>query len=93
MSASSSRGCPAAKTRLTHATSSCWKVPVIKAHSTRHTAAYLLHAAGVPAVRASAYLGHELRVHLSTYLFAREGDVDSAGVALGQVLANAKTGA
>lgn len=67
-------------------------VSVIRAHSCRHTVAYLLHDAGVPAVRAAAYLGHELRVHLSTYLFAREGDIDTAAVALGRVLAAARSG-
>ena len=68
-------------------------MPVIKAHSTRHTCAYLLHENGVPAVRAATYLGHQLTVHASVYLFAREGDVDAAGVALGRALAEARTGA
>lgn len=62
------------------------KVPVIKLHSTRHTVAYLLHDAGVPPVKAAAFLGHTLAVHLSTYLFAREEDVDAAGAALGAAL-------
>jgi integrase len=67
-------------------------VPVIKAHSTRHTVAYLMHDNGVPAVRAAAWLGHQLAVHLSVYLFAREGGVDAAGVPLGRALADARTG-
>lgn len=61
-------------------------VPIIKLHSTRHTVAYLLHDAGVPPVKAAAFLGHTLAVHLSTYLFARDEDVDVAGAALGAVL-------
>ena len=65
-------------------------VPVIRLHSTRHTAAYLLHDAAVPPVKAAAFLGHTLAVHLSVYLFAREEDVDLAGTALGQVLARAQ---
>jgi hypothetical protein len=64
-------------------------VPVIRLHSTRHTVAYLLHDAGVPPVKAAAFLGHTLAVHLSVYLFAREEDVDTAGTALGQVIARA----
>ena len=64
-------------------------VPMIRLHSTRHTVAYLLHDAGVPPVKAAAFLGHTLGVHLSVYLFAREEDVDLAGTALGQVLAKA----
>lgn len=64
-------------------------VPIIKLHSTRHTVAYLMHDIGVPPVRAAAFLGHTLAVHLSTYLFAREDDVDLAGQALGESLANA----
>lgn len=68
------------------------KVPVIKLHSTRHTVAYLLHDAGVPPVRAAAFLGHTLAVHLSVYLFAREDDVDQAGDALGGVLAKVAIG-
>ncbi|MEJ7633767.1 site-specific integrase [Aeromicrobium sp.] len=67
-------------------------VPVIRAHSCRHTVAYLLHSAGVPAVRAAAYLGHRLDVHVSVYLFARDGDIDTAAVALGEVHATARTG-
>ena len=39
--------------------------------STRHTVAYLLHDNGVPAVRAASFLGHQLAVHLSVYLFAQ----------------------
>jgi integrase len=64
-------------------------VPTIHLHSTRHTIAYLLHDAGVPPVRAAAFLGHTLAVHLAVYLFAREDDVDAAAGALGQVLATA----
>jgi integrase len=65
------------------------EVPTIHLHSTRHTIACLLHDAGVPPVRAAAFLGHTLAVHLSVYLFAREDDVDAAAGALGQVLAAA----
>ncbi len=61
-------------------------VPQINLHSTRHTVAYLLHDANVPPVRAAAFLGHTLAVHLSVYLFAREDDVDLAGAALGEAL-------
>lgn len=66
-------------------------VPQIRLHSTRHTVAYLMHDYGVPPVRASAFLGHTLAVHLSTYLFAREDDVDLAGLALGERLAQVAT--
>lgn len=69
------------------------EVPVIRLHSTRHTVAYLLHDAGVPPVRAAAFLGHTLAVHLSVYLFAREDDVEQAGDALGGVLAKVANGA
>lgn len=62
-------------------------VSVIKLHSTRHTIAYLMHDAGIPPVRAAAFLGHTLTVHLDNYLFAREDDVDLAGTALGVALA------
>ena len=62
------------------------RVPVIHLHSCRHTVAYLLHEAGVPVVRAAAFLGHTPAVHMAVYLFAREGDVDSAGAALGDAL-------
>lgn len=68
-------------------------VPVIKLHSTRHTLAYLFHEAKVPPVRAAAFLGHRLDVHLGVYLFAREDDVDLASVALGAALAGAAVGA
>ena len=68
------------------------EVPAIHVHSTRHTVAYLLHDAGVPPVRAAAHLGHTLNVHLSVYLFAREEDVETAGLALGQVLTKAAAG-
>jgi len=67
-------------------------VPVIHLHSTRHTVAYLLHDAGVPPVRAAAFLGHTLAVHLSVYLFARETDVDTAAVSLDEVLTRAAAG-
>lgn len=69
------------------------EVPSINVHSTRHSVAYVLHDAGVPPVRAAAFLGHELAVHLSTYLFAREDDVQVAGVALGQALTKVANGA
>ena len=68
-------------------------VPVINVHSTRHTIAYLLHDAGVPPVRAAAFLGHRADVHLRVYLFAREEDVATAGSALGRVLSSAASGA
>lgn len=67
-------------------------VPVINVHSTRHTVAYLLHDAGVPPVRAAAFLGHRADVHLRVYLFAREEDVTTAGSALGKVLSAVATG-
>lgn len=43
------------------------RVPGIRLHSTRHTGTCLLHDAGVPPVRAAAFLGHTLGVHLSVY--------------------------
>lgn len=64
-------------------------VPQINVHSTRHSVAYLLHDAGVAPVRAAAFLGHRLDVHLSTYLFARDDDVQVAGTALGEALSKA----
>lgn len=68
------------------------EVPLIHVHSTRHTVAYLLHDAGVPPVRAAAFLGHTPQVHLSVYLFARDGNVDTAGRSLGQVPMKAAAG-
>lgn len=67
-------------------------VPVIRLHSTRHTIAYLMHEAGIPPVRAAAFLGHTLAVHLGVYLFAREDDVDLAGAALGAALMKVAAG-
>jgi len=61
-------------------------VPQINVHSTRHTLAYLFHEIGVPPVRSSAFLGHRLDVHLSVYLFAKDEDVQVAGLALGAAL-------
>lgn len=61
-------------------------VPVIRLHSTRHTVAYLLHEEGELPVRAAAFLGHTLAVHVSVYLFARKEDVTVAGASLGKRL-------
>lgn len=65
------------------------QVPVIHVHSTRHTIAYLLHEAGLPPVRAAAFLGHSLDAYLGIYLFARSDDVTVAGQVLGDVLRSA----
>lgn len=65
------------------------KVPTIKVHSTRHTCAYLMHIAGVPAVNAAKYLGHVLPVYLSIYVFATDDGMQAAAVRLGEVLAAA----
>jgi hypothetical protein len=41
---------------------------------------------------AVANLNLTLGVHLSVYLFAREGDVDAAGASLGEILRTAAAG-
>jgi integrase len=64
-------------------------VPVIHAHSTRHTLAYFMSEKGIPAVNAAAYLGHTTSVFTNIYLRHKVEGVAAAEDALGAVYATA----
>lgn len=65
-------------------------VPVIHAHSTRHTLAYFMAEQGIPAVNAAAYLGHTTAVFTNIYLRHKVEGVAAAEDALGAVFASAR---
>lgn len=65
-------------------------VPVIHAHSTRHTLAYFMSEKGIPAVNAAAYLGHTTAVFTNIYLRHKVEGVAAAEDALGAVFASAR---
>lgn len=64
-------------------------VPVIHAHSTRHTLAYFMSDKGIPPVNAAAYLGHTTAVFMNVYLRHKVEGVAAAEDALGAVFASA----
>jgi integrase len=65
-------------------------VPVIHAHSTRHTLAYFMSEKGIAAVNAAAYLGHTTAVFTNIYLRHKVEGVAAAEDALGAVFASAR---
>lgn len=65
-------------------------VPVIHAHSTRHTLAYFMSEQGIPPVNAAAYLGHTTAVFMNIYLRHKAEGVAAAENALGALFASAK---
>lgn len=65
-------------------------VPVIHAHSTRHTLAYFMSEQGIQAVNAAAYLGHTTAVFTNIYLRHKVEGVAAAEDALGALFAAAK---
>jgi integrase len=64
-------------------------VPVIHAHSTRHTLAYFMDEQGIKPVNAAAYLGHTTQVFTNIYLRHKLEGVEAAESALGAVFAAA----
>jgi len=62
-------------------------VPVIRLHSVRHSLAFWLHSLGVTPADAAALLGHNVQVHLSTYLpESGKSEIErAAAAALGRV--------
>lgn len=64
-------------------------VPVIHAHSTRHTLAYFMSDAGIPPVNAAAFLGHTTQVFTNIYLRHKVEGVEAAEAALGTLFAKA----
>lgn len=65
------------------------KVPVIRAHSTRHTLAYFMNEHGVAPVNAAAWLGHTTQVYINIYLRSKREGIEAAEDALGTVFASA----
>lgn len=60
-------------------------VPGIRLHSVRHSVAFLLHRVGVTPADAAAWLGHDVAVHLSTYLpGSGSAGIAVAGAAIGR---------
>ena len=62
-------------------------VPVVRLHSVRHTLALMLHWAGQAPADGASLLGHSVAVHLGTYVPRTESGANTAGTALGAVLA------
>jgi len=61
-------------------------VPVIRLHSVRHNLAFWLHSLGVTPADAAALRGHNVQVHLSTYLpESGKSEIERAAAALGRV--------
>lgn len=65
-------------------------VPVIHAHSTRHTLAYFMSEQGIQPVNAAAYLGHTTAVFTNIYLRHKVEGVAAAEDALGALFAAAR---
>lgn len=65
-------------------------VPVIHAHSTRHTLAYFMSEQGIQPVNAAAYLGHTTAVFMNIYLRHKVEGVAAAEDALGALFEAAK---
>ena len=60
-------------------------VPVITLHSVRHSLAFWLHQLGVAPADAAALLGHNVEVHLATYLpHSGAAGIGAAAAALGR---------